>query len=151
MRARDLMTTPVHTVHPWTTVTEAAALLTRNSITAMPVLDADDRLIGMISEGDLLWHRVPASPDAHLWRRPDDSILDPPGSVGDAMSTTVVALSPGTDAAGIAETLLDNDLRSIPIVEGATVVGIVSRRDLLRSLVGTEEGAARAALAARSE
>jgi CBS domain-containing protein len=144
MRASDLMTTPVRTVHPWTTVSEAAAILTQHEITAMPVLDADERLIGIVSEGDLLWHRVPASPEAHLWRRPDDRVQDPPGMVGDAMSTTVVALSPNTDAAGIAETLLNNDIRSVPIVEGATVVGIVSRRDLLRSLVSRKEVAAAA-------
>ena len=98
MRARDLMTTPVHTVHPSTTVAEAAAVLTRYAITALPVLDDDDHLIGMVSEGDLLWHRVPASSDAHLWRRPDDRVEDPPGTVGDVMSSPALALSAAASA-----------------------------------------------------
>lgn len=139
MRARDLMTSPVHTVRAKTTVGEAAAILTRHDITALPVLDEDDRLIGVVAEGDLLWHRVPASADAHLWRRPDDGVEDPPGTVGEVMTTPAVALAPGAEAAGIAEVLLACDLHSVPIVEGSIVVGIVSRRDLLRTLVRQDE------------
>jgi CBS domain-containing protein len=142
MRAHDLMTTPVHSVRPSTTVGEAAAILTRFAITALPVLDADDHLIGMVSEADLLWHRVPASSDAHLWRRPDDRVEDPPGTVGDVMSSPALALTPGTEAADVAELLVSADLSSVPIVEGSTVVGIVSRRDLLRSLVRRSEALA---------
>lgn len=142
MLARDLMTSPVHTVHPSTTVAEAAALLTRFAITALPVLDDDDHLIGMVSEGDLLWHRVPASSEAHLWRRPDDRVEDPPGLVGDVMSSPVVALGPGTDAASLAEVLTTVDFASVPIVEGSTVLGIVSRCDLLRTLVQRDDALA---------
>lgn len=147
MRARDLMTTPVHTVRASASVAEAAAILTRNNITALPVLDDDDRIIGMVSEGDLLWHRVPASSEAHLWRRPDDGVEDPPGTVCEVMTTPAVALCPGADAAGIAEILVGCDLSSVPIVEGATVVGIVSRCDVLRTLVKREELAQDAATA----
>jgi len=142
MRACDLMSTPVHTVRRSTTVAQAAALLTRFSITALPVLDGADRLIGMVAESDLLWHRVPASPDAHLWRHPDHGVDDPPGTVGDVMSAPAVALSPGSDAAGVAEVLVGLGFASVPIVDGSTVVGIVSRQDLLHALVRRDEALA---------
>ena len=142
MRARDLMTTPVHTVHPSTGVAEAAALLTRFSVTALPVLDDDDHLIGMVSEGDLLWHRVPASSEPHLWRRPDDRVEDPPGTVGDVMSSPAVAMPPGAEAASVAEILTSADSASVPIVEDSAVVGIVSRRDVLRTLVRRDDALA---------
>jgi CBS domain-containing protein len=55
------------------------------------------------------------------------------------MTTPVIALGPSADAADLAETMLGSDVRSVPIVEGATVIGIVSRRDLLRTLVRDDD------------
>ena len=135
MRARDIMTRPVYTVHPWTTVKEAAAIATNHQITALPVVDEDDKLVGLVSEGDMLWHRVPADPTAHVWRRPDDAVSDPPGTVADVMTKTVIAMGGGADPADLAQVMIDSDVRSIPIVDGSTVVGIVSRRDLLRTII----------------
>jgi CBS-domain-containing membrane protein len=54
MRARDIMTSPVITVRAGTTVQDAAALLAARGFTALPVLDDDDRLIGIVTEADLL-------------------------------------------------------------------------------------------------
>jgi CBS domain-containing protein len=139
MRALEIMTRPVFTAHPWTPVQEAAAILTKHAITALPVLDAEHRLVGMVSEGDLLWHRVPADPDVHLSRRPDDAVTDPPGTVGDVMTTAVVTMPTGASTADLAEAMLQYDVRSIPIVDGPAVVGIVSRRDLLRTLVRNDD------------
>ncbi|GAA0223183.1 CBS domain-containing protein [Cryptosporangium japonicum] len=53
MRARDPMPTPVRTGYRSTTIAEAAALLTRSDITALPVLDDDDRPVGIVSRHDL--------------------------------------------------------------------------------------------------
>jgi len=146
MQARQIMTRPVITVRPGTTIREAATLLLDNAITAAPVLDAEDELIGMVSEGDLVIDRFHHDPRSQL--RP---VLDePPGpqTVAEVMTTTVVALSPSADAADLAETMLAADVRSIPIVEGAAVVGIVSRRDLLRTLI-RDDAAIRAEVLAR--
>src|ERR1700737_484925 len=57
MRAMDVMTTNVITVGPDTSVQEVARILSERGISGVPVVDADDRLIGILSEGDLL-HRV---------------------------------------------------------------------------------------------
>lgn len=137
MQARQIMTTPVVTVRPDTTVRDAAALLLQHRITAAPVLDADGELVGMVSEGDLVVDRFGHDPRSQL--RPVEDEPPGPQTVGEVMSSPVVALGPSADAADLAETMLDADIRSIPIIEGAAVVGIVSRRDLLRTLVRDDD------------
>ena len=133
MQARQIMTSPVLTVRADTTVREAATLLLENRITAAPVLDAGGELIGIVSEGDLVVDRFGHDPRNRV--RPVQDEPPGPQTVGEVMTTTVIALGPSADAADLAETMLGSDVRSIPIVEGATVIGIVSRRDLLRTLV----------------
>jgi CBS domain-containing protein len=135
MRALEIMSRPVITVHPWTPIREAAAAMTERAITALPVVDAEDRLVGIVSEGDLIWHRVPADPDAHLARPVDAGLDDPPGTVADVMTTAVVTMPTSANLADLAEAMLEYDVHSIPIVSGTAVVGIVSRRDVLRTVV----------------
>jgi CBS-domain-containing membrane protein len=134
MRAREIMTRSVVTVRTSDPAKAAAGLLAEHRITAMPVLDGTGRLVGMVSEADLLAHRVAHDPRSHL-RRDGQPQADPAHTVGEVMSRPVVSLEPDTDLATIAEVMLDRGLRSIPIVDGGRVVGIVSRRDLLRTLV----------------
>jgi CBS domain-containing protein len=137
MQARQIMTTPVLTVRPDTTVRDAATLLLEHQITAAPVLDAGDELIGIVSESDLVVHRFSHDPRNQL--RPVEDEPSGPQTVGEVMTTPVIALGPSADAADLAQTMLGADVRSIPIVEGATVIGIVSRRDLLRTLVRDDD------------
>jgi CBS domain-containing protein len=137
MQARQIMTSPVVTVQPDTTVREAATLLLEHRITAAPVLDSGGDLIGIVSEADLVVDRFSHDPRSQL--RP--VVDEPPGpqTVGEVMTTPVIALGPSADAADLAQTMLDADIRSLPIVEGSTVIGIVSRRDLLRTLVRDDD------------
>jgi CBS domain-containing protein len=137
MQARQIMTSPVVTVRPDTTVREAATLLLDRRITAAPVLDAGGELLGIVSEGDLVVDRFGHDPRNHV--QPVQDELPGPQSVSEVMTTPVIALGPSADAADLAQTMLDGDVRSIPIVEGATVIGIVSRRDLLRTLVRDDD------------
>ena len=135
MRARDIMTTPVHVIWHNAPVESAAELLTEKSVTALPVVDADGALVGMVSEGDLLWHRVPTDPTAHLWRHLDNSTERRPAVVREVMSARPVTATPDADVADIADLMLRHNVRSVPIVEDRNVVGIVSRRDILRAAV----------------
>lgn len=137
MQARQIMTTPVLTVRPETTVRDAAMLLLDNRITAAPVLDAEDELVGMVSEGDLVGDRFGHDPRSQL--RPVEDEPPGPQTVAEVMTTTVIALGASADAADLAQTMLSSDIRSIPIVEGSAVVGIVSRRDLLRTLIRDDD------------
>ena len=137
MQARQIMTTPVLTVRPDTTVREAATLLLEHRITAAPVLDAGGELIGIVSEGDLVVDRFGHDPRNQV--RPVQDEPPGPQTVGEVMTTPVIALGPSADAADLAQTMLGSDVRSVPIVEGATVIGIVSRRDLLSTLVRDDD------------
>ncbi|HEX5401612.1 MAG TPA: CBS domain-containing protein [Pseudonocardiaceae bacterium] len=131
MRARDVMNGPVTTVKPDTTVKYAANVLASHGFTALPVVDADDRLIGIVTEADLVRDRFPR--DAR-YRRDDDVVVDPGKTVGEVMTTPAVAMAQTADVVDLI-TVMDNDkIRSIPIVDGSWVVGIVTRRDLVRVL-----------------
>jgi CBS domain-containing protein len=135
MRARDIMTSPVHTVRQNASVESAAELMTAKSVTALPVVDADGLLVGMVSDSDLLWHRVPAEPTADASGIPDTDPDHRPGMVVEVMSAYPMTTTPGTDVADVAEAMLQNDVRSIPVLDGRTIVGIISRRDILRAMV----------------
>jgi CBS domain-containing protein len=139
MRALDIMSRPVVTVRPLTPVGEAAATLTKYGVTALPVIDDDECLVGIVSEGDLLWHRVPGETRAHLARRPDDGITDPPATVGDVMTTALITVPPDATAAMLSEVMLGYDIHSVPVVDGTAVIGIVSRRDLLSTLLRQDD------------
>jgi len=140
MQARDIMTRPVITFRPVTSARQAAAVLTRKQITAAPVVNDEEELVGMISEADLIVDRFPPDPRSHL-RREDAEQVEPapPQTVGEVMTTTVIAMSGSADAADLAHAMVEYDVRSIPIVTGSTVVGIVSRRDLLKTLVRDDD------------
>ncbi|KAA2261848.1 CBS domain-containing protein [Solihabitans fulvus] len=138
MRAKDIMTTPVITVRAGASIKETSTLLATHGFTAAPVTDEDDRLIGIVTEADLIKDRILPDPRSHMIR--DTSHHErPPMTVGEVMTTPVEGMTPGADAADLARMMVEEGIRSIPIVDGAAVVGIVSRRDLLRTLIRDDE------------
>jgi CBS domain-containing protein len=139
MRVRDIMTSPVHTVWQNASVESAAELMTARSVTALPVVDSDGLLVGMVSESDLLWHRVPAEPTTDATDVPDTDPVHRPGMVVEVMSAYPLTTTPGADVADVAEAMVESDVRSIPVLDGRAVVGIVSRRDILRAMVRGDE------------
>lgn len=134
VKAREIMTVPVVTVHLDSSVREAAALLTEHRITSLPVLGDDGRIAGIVSEADLIRDRMPHDVRSHL-RPAEHDAPDPARFVREIMSTTVICLGENADTCDLAAVMLDNTIRAVPIVNGARVVGIVSRRDLLRTLL----------------
>jgi CBS domain-containing protein len=143
MRAKDIMSSPVFTVRQTQPVESAAQLMAAKSVTALPVLDETGALVGMVSESDLLWHRVPSDPTAHLRHYSHTDPADRPGLVVEVMSPYTLTTTPVADVAEVAETMLANDVRSMPVVEDGAVVGIISRRDILRAMVRSDEVLAR--------
>lgn len=135
MRARDIMTSPVFVVERDASAESAAELMTAKSVTALPVVDSGGMLVGMVSESDLLWHRVPPEPSADPHRYPDTDPTHKPPMVMDVMSPYPVTTTPLADVAEVAEVMLDRDVRSMPVLDGDTIVGIISRRDILRAMV----------------
>lgn len=132
MRARDVMSSPVLTVPVTLTVRQAAELLSRRGYTAMPVVDSDERVVGVVTEADLVRDRFPRDP---RYRTPaDDLRLAPPATVGDVMTAPADARPSGTDLAELARSMVQEHRRCFPIVDDEKLVGIVTRRDLLRVL-----------------
>jgi CBS domain-containing protein len=143
MRASDIMVADVITVTPESDVPQVAAILLTNHISAAPVVDANGRLVGMISEGDLL-HRSEAG-TAH--ERPwwlqillsrellaGEFLREHSRRVGDLMSREVVSAAPDTPVADIATLLERHRIKRVPIVDNGRIVGIVSRANLIQAL-----------------
>jgi len=134
MRARDIMTSPVLTVTPETTIKEAARTLATRGFTALPVLDGDDRLVGIVTEADLVRGRIPLDARAHILPGYEPATEPVTTTVGEVMTTPVIGMGPGTDVALLAAALLDAKQRSMPIVDGSRLVGIVTRRDIVATV-----------------
>lgn len=132
MRTRDIMTSPPITVTPDAHVKEVADLLVRRQVSALPVVE-EGRLVGIVSEADLVPLEAVADLRAHAIRKPEPAARAP-RLVREVMTRDVLALPPDADAADAARLMLAHGVKSIPIVSGPHVVGIVSRRDLLKVL-----------------
>ncbi|GDY29053.1 CBS domain-containing protein [Gandjariella thermophila] len=126
MRATDVMSRPVATVHPGTAVREAIVVLTENGCAALPVVDERDRLVGVVTEADLLAEATRVRADAAL-------------SVAEVMSAPTVVLGADADVVSIAEAMLAGDARWVPIVDGDLLLGVVCRGDVLGSLVRDDD------------
>lgn len=126
LSARDVMTRKLVTVRPQLGIFDAIDLLLKNSISGAPVVDERGRLIGMLSEVDCL--NVLASGEFH------QSDQRETGTVADYMSKGGRTISPDTDLYAIAHYFITQGLRRYPVVDGESLVGQVSRRDVLRGI-----------------
>jgi CBS domain-containing protein len=133
MRAKDIMTRPAITVTPDRPIKVAASLLIEHAISALPVVDEQGELIGIVSEGDLVPLETRPDPRRHLLPTPQRQ-AHVPLIVQEVMTRDVVALPEDADVAEVARLMLDRHVKRIPIVRDRHVVGIVSRRDLLKVL-----------------
>ena len=138
MLVRDVMSCPVVTVEPHTPVRAAATLLAVRGFTALPVIDGEGELVGIVTEADLLRDRV-----RHDARSPlfgvELAAGPPPSSVADVMTVDVVTVQPSSDVADLVERMRVRGIRSAPVVGAAEeLVGIVSRRDVLQTVTRTD-------------
>jgi CBS-domain-containing membrane protein len=143
MKASDIMVTEVITVTPESDVPQVAALLLTNHISAAPVVDADGRLVGMVSEGDLLRRSEAGTARKQPWwlsilasreLLAGEFLREHSRRVGDLMTQEVVSAAPNTPVADIATLLERHRIKRVPIVENGRLVGIVSRANLIQAL-----------------
>ncbi|MGY1753385.1 CBS domain-containing protein [Blastococcus sp. SYSU D01042] len=137
MQVRDVMTRDVVTVGPDTSAKYAGELLAERGFAALPVVDDDGRLVGIVAEADVLRDRLPRDPRLHL-RRDGEPEQVVPLLVRGVMTAHVRCVEDRSDVADVARLFVDERLRSAPVLDGERLVGIVSRRDLLRVLVRTD-------------
>jgi CBS domain-containing protein len=139
VQARDVMTRQVVTVGPDTSAKYAAEVLAERGFAALPVVDGDDRLVGIVAEADLLRDRLPEDPRLHLRRDEASPEGHPSLLVRGVMTPRVQSVDATADVADVARLFVDERLRSVPVLDGGRLVGIVSRRDLLRTLIRPDE------------
>lgn len=140
MQARDVMTCDVVTAGPETSVKDAAAVLADGGFAALPVVDEEGRLLGIVSEADVLRDRLPQDPRLHL-RRDDvgGGGSTPPTLVRGVMTEEVRTVDATADVADIARLFVHAQIRSVPVLDRGRLVGIVSRRDVLRAIIRPDE------------
>ncbi|MEV8099897.1 CBS domain-containing protein [Kitasatospora sp. NPDC085879] len=132
----DVMTQEVVTARPDTPFKEVAGLFHRNDITAVPVLDEQDRPIGMVSEADLI-RKEAVLPDPEgrapgRWLPPKDRARAEAETAGGLMTTPAVTARPTWSVPEAARQMDKHKVKRLPVVdEAGRLVGIVSRRDLL--------------------
>ncbi|MET0834010.1 MAG: CBS domain-containing protein [Actinomycetota bacterium] len=134
---KDLMTTTVVTVQPATPFKEIVARLMRHKISAVPVVDHDQRVLGMVSEADLLLKEEFPEPDKDIplfWtkRARLDRAKAAAAVARDLMTVAVVSIAPEATAAEAARRMHTAGVKRLPVVERGRLVGIVSRADLLK-------------------
>lgn len=151
MNARDIMTTRVITVTADAPVADIARLLVDNRISAVPVVDADQRVLGIVSEGDLM-RRPENQTERHsswwlaLWELPEaraaDYIHSHARTAGEVMTRDVVTVSEDAPLGEIAQLLEERRIKRVPVVRDGRLVGIVSRANLLHGLATAARPAA---------
>ncbi len=144
----DIMTSTVLTVRTETTIRELAELFVTNRISSLPVVDAAENLIGMVTESDL----VEQSKSLHLptvislfdWviylesEKTLEKELQKMGgrTVADVYQTEVASISPHASLSEAADLMSSHHVNAIPVVDNGSLVGIVARIDIIRTLLG---------------
>jgi CBS domain-containing membrane protein len=136
---RDVMTPNVFTIEPNADIHEISKLLSEKDISGMPVVDNDGRVIGVVTEADVLamtgMERGHTIRDLirHLLREPVPGPREG-GRASDFMSTPAVTIRPDADIREAATILNEKRIKRLPVVdEGGKLVGVISRADIVRT------------------
>ena len=146
MRVQDLMTKDVLTVQPSTPLKNAAALLSEHRISGLPVVDGERRVLGVLSEGDILFKE--SSGHAGKQGFLDRLLAVPPAGLelkiaaktaGDAMSAPALTIGPRRPAAHAATMMIDEGVNRLPVIDDEErLIGIITRADLVRAFVRSD-------------
>jgi CBS domain-containing protein len=126
-KIKDFMTETVHTVFGTDPINMAMEILIEHNITGLPVINKDKTLIGILSEKDIL----------DLVFKKQDRMLDLP--VSHFMTSNVTAFDETDDLEKVCTCLIKRSFRRVPILREGKLVGIVTRRDILKSLMSMND------------
>lgn len=143
MRAADVMVRNVITISPEGTVGEVADLLLAHRISALPIADADGKVVGLISEGDLL-RRSEIGTERHRtqWLKwikfqktlAIDFVKSHSRRVSDVMTRHVISVEPDTPLDEVATILEENGIKRVLVMDNGKLVGILTRANLVQAL-----------------
>ncbi|MCF8079468.1 MAG: CBS domain-containing protein [Desulfobacterales bacterium] len=147
IRVRDLMTVDVITFTPDTEISKAAKVLLENRINGAPVVDENQRLLGILCQSDLIAQQkrfpvptlftildgyIPLSSTRQIEREVRKIAAL---TVSEAMTPDPVTVDPDTDLEKVAGLMVDKNLHTLPVVEGGRLVGIIGKEDVLKTLL----------------
>lgn len=145
MKIEQVMTTDVTTVAPDASLKDVAEVLASKRISGVPVVDADGRVVGVVSEGDIVGIEVGDAHDERggllgrlLWAAPPERLEA--RTAEEAMSAPALTISPHTGVAEAARQMTESGVNRLPVVDpDGMLVGIVTRADLVRAFVRSDE------------
>ena len=136
LAVRDVMTEQPRTISPDAPLTEAARTLVRSGFGALPVVDEDRRVIGMVSEREVIRHLL----KVQAFTGPDARVALPSAAgaktVRDAMTRQVLCVAPDQPIAEVASLMSNKDVDRVPVVRDGKLVGFLTRGDIVRKLIG---------------
>jgi acetoin utilization protein AcuB len=132
MLVRERMTRTPVTVHPETPVTEALRLMRERKVRRFPVLDSNGRLVGIVSDKDLLHASPSPATTLSMWEIPD---LLAKIRIEHVMTRDVVTVADDTPLETAARVMADRKIGGLPVMSGETLVGIITETDLFKSLL----------------
>jgi CBS domain-containing protein len=148
MKALDVMTQPVISVAPSDSILDAAGLMLQHRISGLPVIDAQGNLVGVVTEGDFLrraetgtqrrrprWIEFLLGPG----RLASEYVHTSGRKVDEVMTTDVHTVSEDAPLEDVVRLMERRAIKRVPVTRGGNVVGIVTRQNLLRALVGAAE------------
>lgn len=137
MRAREIMSSPVMTGSPWSTLKHIADLMLSAQIGCVPIVDVKGQLLGVVTEADVISLQSLEDPRLHMTRQP---VHEPAAKIAlQIMSTDVATADEDEDVTSVAREMLRKQVRHVIVIAGRTIVGIISRRDILRALARSDE------------
>lgn len=143
MHARDVMTSPAISASPQTTLPEIVQLMLEHRISGIPIIDNSQKLVGLVSEGDLVRRKEIGLEQKHSWWLSmfgnaavlaEEFTKSHGVTAKDVMTNKVITAAEDTPLWKIAETLEKEKIKRVPVVRDGRVVGIVSRANLLQAL-----------------
>jgi CBS domain-containing protein len=137
LTVRDVMTDHPRTVLADTPLKDAARTIVRTGLGALPVVDEDDRVLGMLSEKEVIRHLL----STQAFIGPDARVASPPGAgaktVREAMTRQVLCVAPQQPLAEVASLMSNKDVDRVPVVREGRLVGFLTRGDIVRKLIGS--------------
>lgn len=149
MKAKDVMTTVVHTVGPDTPVEAIAQLLLDRRISGVPVVAESGKVLGVVSECDLMrrpesgtvkrraWWLSLVSSNGELAR---DYVKTHGTKAADVMNAPAITVDADEDLADVAALLEKRRIKRVPVMKDGKLVGIVTRSNLLHGLIARRTG-----------
>ncbi|MDE2721526.1 MAG: CBS domain-containing protein [Gemmatimonadales bacterium] len=133
MKVREIMTRDVTTAAPGMTLEDAAEMLARRRLRAMPVIDHEGHVLGMLTDRLLISRLLPALERADAGGPAAGG--DAAGEVRDIMERTVMCVKEDEPLANVVRLMLDREIERLPVVREGQLVGFLTRGDIIRRLL----------------